>query len=93
MKYSLDIYRLDSREIQLDADSPEDAVKLAKQSHPDFNVESLHEVLDGGAVGQEFQPVGHCETCDKVLWSGDPMYPDGADAVVCSKCVKQQVEA
>lgn len=93
MKYSLDIYRLDSREVQFYADSPEDAVKLARAAHPGFHVESLHEVLEDGSTGQEFQPVAHCEACDVVLWSGDAMYPSGPDAVICSKCVKKQEAA
>ena len=95
MKYLVHLSRHEIKTVPIFAESPHDAVKMARESHPGFVADELCELAeDPDEPGEEIQGdvlalEGNCESCGKPIITGDAFYQwsCGDDSVkTCFEC-------
>lgn len=94
MKYSITIYRHESKDIEVVAEDPAAALKLAQESNPGFGCDEATELLGKDDFGDEtpgktFSLMGQCESCNRFLFDEDAFSEtlDGCD--ICEACCKE----
>ena len=86
-KFSVDLSRSETREMQLFADDREGAVLIARTTHPGFSVDGLVELGEGDAPVAEHTPIAGCETCAATVFEGDDYATDNeAGGYFCPRC-------
>ena len=94
MKYEIPLHRTESKTVQIFAETPHEALQLAKESHPGFTADSIDELIeDPDEPGTEIMNVvwdvfSHCEGCGVAIITGDKYFAwGGEDSVnICLKC-------
>lgn len=94
MKYEIHMHRRAVKTVEVFAESPHAALKMARESNPDFTAEAVWEMIEdpeepGTEIeGNSFEIEGGCETCGKPILTGDRYYQWGGDDAVqtCADC-------
>jgi hypothetical protein len=95
MKYEIHMQRRAFKTVEVFAESPHAALKMARESNPGFSADTLWEMIEdpeepGEEIeGNSYEIEGGCETCGKPILTGDSYYQwSGDDAVqTCADCV------
>lgn len=87
MKFQIPLHKHVSITAEVEADSPEDAIKKARAEAPGFTADLAVEILDGGEAGRNFEVIAVCENCDKLIFDGEK-YTSCEDANICEACMK-----
>lgn len=90
MKYTATIYKTISEEIFIEANTPAEAIKSAKEKYTGFTVDTVNEVTgedeDNNPIyGEEFTVSSFCESCGKDIMSGEEYYA-WQDIDTCKEC-------
>lgn len=94
MKYEIRMHRRAVKTVEVFAESPHAALKMARESNPDFSTDALWEMIEdpeepGEEIeGNSYEIEGCCESCDKPILTGDSYYQWGGDDAVqtCAEC-------
>jgi len=78
MNYLISLYKNESKDVEIEADSPEAALKQARAANPGFHSDGVVEIVDG-EPSEDFMFFGECENCSKILWENSDfgMYDEG----------------
>ncbi len=81
--YEIEMQKREYRTIEIDAETPQEAVNQALAENPGFRVDGvITEDLD------EMEVCGFCEDCDTPILTGDEYYQWGGEEAVmtCKAC-------
>lgn len=87
MKYEIELHKNELRTVEVFAESPDAALKLAEDSNPGFKAECATEILGENETGKCFEVVDHCESCGRAIFDGEK-YGSNQDGVsICEDCL------
>ena len=87
MLYEVYLTKRNTKTIQLYAESPQEAVKLARQQSDGFRAEEVNEVLSDTEYGKEMAVIALCEVCGEAIIDGDKYKHDFDDCIyICERC-------
>lgn len=85
-KFVVDLRAIHCETIEVDADSPADAVAQAYEQRRNY-VKGIKPEAVSVVDGQEFwHVVGSCEACESVLFDGDDYLVDEDGVQTCRQC-------
>lgn len=85
MKYEIPIYRTESKDVQVFADSPHEALKMVLASNPGFHADSVALVTQDPDEPEEeihsetYEAVATCEDCSEPILTGDKYFRWGGE--------------
>jgi hypothetical protein len=98
-KFSVSLRAVVTREVEVTAESPEEAIRHVKrriaeeEGGPNFRPESLAEILtgeDGGTIeGDCWFVTGACEACSVVLFENSDYVSDEDGIDLCRPCANE----
>lgn len=86
MKYEIHLTKSEAKTIEVFAENPRAALKLAREAYPDFNAHNATELIGEDEVGESFEVIGGCESCEQLIFDGEPSIVDEEGIRFCSGC-------
>jgi len=90
MKYEIELHKNELKTVEVFAESPAAALKLAKESNPGFKAECVTEILGEDETGKCFEVVAHCEGCDRPIFDGEKYGRDEEGICICAECLPSE---
>jgi hypothetical protein len=87
MKYEIELCKNEHKTVEVFAESPAAALKLAKESNPGFKAECATELLGEDETGKCFEVVAHCEGCERPIFDGEKYGSDEEGVSICADCL------
>lgn len=92
MKYEIILWKTIRDTIQVEAETPEQAITEARQSYPGMNADEATELVpdaDGELnPGSTFTVMSACENCDKLIFDIED-YVHCEDCDLCTRCFNE----
>lgn len=90
MKYEIELHKNEHKTVEVFAEDPAAALKLAKESNPGFRAECATEILGEDETGKCFEVVAHCEGCDRPIFDGEKYGSDEEGVCICADCLPSE---